>query len=277
MYRFIPLLLLVLINAGCASLPGATAETRQLERRADDGDAKAQYQLGLRLTSGSAVTQDYRRGIEAFRAAAKQGHTAAQFMLGMAYYTGRGIARDSARARHWLTLAAKKDHPAAEYFLGKIFLDGDGVTAEPTWGMYWVGLAAEQGWPEAQYSLGVGLLSGLGNKIDRQLGFLWLSRAAAAGYAPATYLLERLNQKAATSKRWHTQSSLSQLKQRYRNLYIQTRLQQLDRNTGPIDGIWGTRTQKAAAGILSNSAGWAPDEYRQRLIQRLRTLEREAH
>ena len=54
----------------------------ELKALADQGDAEAQNNLGLRYYNGEGVTKDYAEAVKWYRKAAEQGHAEAQFNLG---------------------------------------------------------------------------------------------------------------------------------------------------------------------------------------------------
>jgi len=66
---------------------------------ADQGNAKAQFNLGLKYYKGEGVARDLAK-------AADQGNAKAQFNLGLMYYKGRGVARDHVQAYMWFNIAA---------------------------------------------------------------------------------------------------------------------------------------------------------------------------
>jgi TPR repeat protein len=63
-------------------------------KAADQGDAGAQYHLGLLYRNGNGVPQDYAAAVSWFRMAADQGDAAAQYSLGSIYFDGRGAPQD---------------------------------------------------------------------------------------------------------------------------------------------------------------------------------------
>ena len=73
---------------------------------AEDGNAPAQYSLGLAYEKGQGVPQDYQEAIKWYRLAATQGDSAAQTHLGVIYSNGKGVRKDFARAHMWFSLAA---------------------------------------------------------------------------------------------------------------------------------------------------------------------------
>ena len=65
-------------------------ETLQL---AEQGDAKAQNNLGAMYANGQGVRQDYAEAFRWFRQAAEQGYVKAQYNLGVMYNNGQGVAK----------------------------------------------------------------------------------------------------------------------------------------------------------------------------------------
>ena len=63
---------------------GQDAYVTEVRSRAAEGDAAAQYDLGLMYALGwvEGVPQDYGEAVRWYRLAADQGHAAAQFNLG---------------------------------------------------------------------------------------------------------------------------------------------------------------------------------------------------
>ena len=79
---------------------------RLLRPLADQGDASAQYDLGLMYAKGQGVPQDYAEAVKWFRKAADQGDPSAQYDLGVLYAEGQGVSQDYVQAHKWITLAA---------------------------------------------------------------------------------------------------------------------------------------------------------------------------
>jgi TPR repeat protein len=79
-----------------------------LIRCATEGDASAQYRVGLRYEFGSG---DLVEAVRWFRLAAEQGYAPGQLSMGLAYRDGRGVATDLAYADMWFTLSAVQGAP----------------------------------------------------------------------------------------------------------------------------------------------------------------------
>ncbi len=73
---------------------------------AEQGDAGAQYNLGILHYRGWGVAEDYVEAVKWYRLAAEQGHAGAQLQLGSMYAKGEGVAQDNVLAHLWFNLAA---------------------------------------------------------------------------------------------------------------------------------------------------------------------------
>jgi hypothetical protein len=82
--------------------PKSLADLRKL---AGQGDADAQWQMGVRFHNGEGVPHDDAQAIQWFRRAAEQGHVTAQATLGAYYWAGRGVPQDLSQAYFWSSLA----------------------------------------------------------------------------------------------------------------------------------------------------------------------------
>jgi len=112
-------------------LPFRTGNSRVIEawvRRAEQGDASAQCNLGVLYGSGKGVSQDYTEA-------------AGQFNLGALYRDGRGVTRDLAEAARWFGKAAEQGIAPAQYNLGLMFRDGLGVAQDQVEALKWLSLA----------------------------------------------------------------------------------------------------------------------------------------
>lgn len=76
---------------------------------AEQGDAKAQYDLGFMYHKGQGVPQNYKEAAKWFRLAAEQGDAQAQYGLGFMYGLGQGVPEDYLLAYALSNLAASQD------------------------------------------------------------------------------------------------------------------------------------------------------------------------
>ena len=82
-------------------------------KAAEQGFAKAQFNLGMMYDNGYGVTQDYAEAVKWFRKAAEQRVTTAQFNLGVMYEKGEGVLQDTIAAHMWFNIAAENGHTGA--------------------------------------------------------------------------------------------------------------------------------------------------------------------
>ena len=73
---------------------------------AEQGNARAQYNLGVMYNQGEGVPEDKAEAARWYRLAAEQGHTGAQYNLGVMYAIGEGIPEEDAEAVRWYRMAA---------------------------------------------------------------------------------------------------------------------------------------------------------------------------
>ena len=76
-----------------------------LRKLAAQGDADAQWQMGVRYHNGEGVPRDDVQAMQWFLRAADQGHVTAQATLGAYYWAGRGVPQDLSKAYFWSALA----------------------------------------------------------------------------------------------------------------------------------------------------------------------------
>ncbi len=73
---------------------------------AEQGDAEAQFNLGLMYRKGLGVPRHYAEAVKWYRKAAEQGNASAQNNLGVMYAKGQGVPQDNTEAYFWFSLAA---------------------------------------------------------------------------------------------------------------------------------------------------------------------------
>jgi hypothetical protein len=76
-----------------------------LRKLAGQGDADAQWQIGVRYHNGEDVPRDDTQAMQWFLRAAEQGHVTAQATLGAYYWAGRGVPQDLSKAYFWSAIA----------------------------------------------------------------------------------------------------------------------------------------------------------------------------
>jgi uncharacterized protein len=82
---------------------------------AKQGDADAQFYLGIMYFYGLGVTQGSRSAVKWWRLAAEQGDAKSQLKLGIMYFLGEGIPKDYVLSYMWFNIAAANgDDDASE-------------------------------------------------------------------------------------------------------------------------------------------------------------------
>lgn len=125
------------------------AALEYLRPLAESGDARAQSTVGqLYYLGGHGVQRDDAKAVKWFRLGAEQGNAVAEFSLGVMYAEGRAVPQDNVEAEKWYRLAADQGNAAAEYNLG--LLDTKGVDGPPDYvhAHMWFNLAASH-FPES--------------------------------------------------------------------------------------------------------------------------------
>lgn len=94
------------------------ADEQAARARADQGDAEAQFGLGLKCGMGRGPSLDFAQAAHWFRKAADQNHGLAQFNLGMMLVQGQGVPRDDDEAYAWFRKSAEGGDVGSQYMLG---------------------------------------------------------------------------------------------------------------------------------------------------------------
>lgn len=136
-------------------------------------------------------SKNYAQALSLWRPLAEQGDARAQYNLGLLYANGWGVERSARAALDWYRKAARQGQADAQYNLGLMYARGEGVFRSEREAVMWWQQAAAQGHPEASYNLGVMLAygRGVGKDVERALR-LW-RQAAASGHKRARQALVR--------------------------------------------------------------------------------------
>jgi len=81
---------------------------------AEQGNAVAQYCMGILCNNGEGVEQNYADAAKWFRKAGNQGYANAQYALGLQYAYGHGVIQNTEAAIKWLQKAAAQGHKDAQ-------------------------------------------------------------------------------------------------------------------------------------------------------------------
>ncbi len=127
----------------------------------------------------AAKRGDYATALREWRPLAEQGVAKAQFNLGFMYRNGLGVPQDTAEAVKWYGKAAEQGNADAQVNLGSMYSNGQGVPEDHAEAAKWFRKAAEQGVAEAQYNLGFMYRNGLGVSQDTAQAHMWYNLAAS--------------------------------------------------------------------------------------------------
>lgn len=141
-----------------------------------------------RLTSRgeqAAERGDFATALEAWRPLAEDGDADAQFRLGVLHDRGLGTREDPVAAAEWYRRAAEQGSHAAQVNLGLMLVQGRGVAVDEQAAAGWFGKAAAANVPEGLANLGHLYRAGRGVDRDAARGYALLRRAALFGNATA--------------------------------------------------------------------------------------------
>lgn len=139
----------------------------ELRKRAEAGDAEAQYLLFLQYQEGKSPVEDRAEAVGWLRKAAAAGHATAQVTLGLLYKQGkRGVARDPEEAVEWFRKSAEQGNASGESELGLMYETGDGIAKDEIEAVRWYTRAADHGLPIAKFDLAFMYEQGHGVPVD---------------------------------------------------------------------------------------------------------------
>jgi TPR repeat protein len=183
---------------------------------AEQGDAVAQAELGLRYQKGkSGLPVDNKLAAAWYEKAVAQGDVTAIFNLGSLYfngdlgsrdvpralalwkrsgeligrsahlvadilYRGNGVPKDEAAGVLWYRKAAELNEADAQLFLGDLYWDGKGVEESRSKALEWYIKAAEQKHPRAAAYAGDCYDKGMGTAVDHRRAKYFYEIAAQA-------------------------------------------------------------------------------------------------
>lgn len=158
------------------------AETKA---KAEAGDMQAANLLGEIYAEGKQVKMDYAEAAKWYRKAAEQGIAKAQYNLAVLCEIGQGVPLDETEAAQWYLKAAEQGYADAQYNLAGMYGLGRGVQRDPKTALDWYQKAAEQGDALARYNLAERYERGKDVAVDLVEALKWHSLAAEVGLSDA--------------------------------------------------------------------------------------------
>ena len=158
---------------------------------------------------------DYATALSLLRPLATQGNADAQFVLGVMYKYGQGVVQDHKEAVKWFRLAAAQGDEFSQYNLGLMYDNGQGVVEDPKEAVKWYRLAAAQGFALAQSMLGT--LYEVGRGVPQNYGraHIWYNLSASNGDYNALKHRDRVGTKLNSSQIQQAQEMASKCQASY--------------------------------------------------------------
>ena len=156
-----------------------------LQRLAENGNADAQFELGIRSLGGEGVKKDEKKAAEWLQKSADQHNLAAMNALGTLYEEGVGLDKDEKRAFEWYEKAAKYGFALAQQNLAECYENGKGVAKNTDEALKWLERAAHQDFPPSQAAYAWKLEKGEGVAKNTKEAAVWYLKAAQAGLVRA--------------------------------------------------------------------------------------------
>lgn len=139
------IIVIVLLLAAVSFAGAAGTDIATLTKKAEAGEAQAQFELATAYQTGSGVEQNEDAAFQWCTKAAEQGYAKAQNALGLMYRDGTGGRRDKEESFRWYKKAAKQKLPEAEYNVAISYFNGDGVATDLNRAYVWMWLAQRDG------------------------------------------------------------------------------------------------------------------------------------
>jgi uncharacterized protein len=179
-----PRQLLATILTGLVFVTGSVAEAGTAEEAYEKAISFIKTQF-YKDSNKQGVAQAYKEAVKWYRKAIEQGDANAQYRLGMMYDNGRGVARNYKEAVKWYKKSAVHGNAQAQLRLGLMYEEGKGVLKNYKEAVKWYKKSAEQGDASAQVYLGYMYEEGQGVAQDYVQAHKWFNLATAAGHGYA--------------------------------------------------------------------------------------------
>ena len=241
--------------------PAPELPVMTIERAAQSGDRIAQYQLGVQTLQAGDIAE----GVGLIDAAARSGLPVAQYRLSKLYERGEGLPRDITEARRWTDRSAKGGNVKAMHDLAVFFAEGEGGAQSYAESAVWFRRAAEYGVVDSQFNLAVLYEQGLGVSPDMEQAFFWYLVAQGNGDEMAGARAQEVGARLTSSASENTRRRAEAFEAKRplsepNGIFaaqswekrpadpvgsVQSDLNRLGFNAGPVDGLMGTRTREA--------------------------------
>lgn len=157
---------------------GLSQNITMLEKRANNGDVDAQYDIAVMYLSGQEVERDIHKGIKWLKTASENGNIYAQTRLGVAYLQGIGVRQNNEEALKWLEQASSHGYLKAYTMLGIYYTKAE-INYPKALDLFKT--ASDFNEPLAQYFLGEMYYSGMGVQKNLDVAKEYFGKACDNG------------------------------------------------------------------------------------------------
>jgi uncharacterized protein len=203
-----------------------TAAVEAFRGGAANGDARAEYALGVMHWYGLGTPRNDAAAAKLFAGAAAKDHRLAQYNYSTMLYLGRGVRRDFQSALAWMEKAAESGDAQAQNDAGFLNVFTRGVVHPYRKARGWFVKAAEQGHLFAKFNLAAISLTGSTtiNK-DEPEAFRWFLEVAGRNHVVAQFNVGLLYEQgrgvepnAVEAARWYAEAARGDFTAAFNNL-----------------------------------------------------------
>jgi len=196
----------VLVLLGVSDIRGLKMlRSQELSSQVQTEDSEMQFEAEQEDFYDDYVPVDLEAVKKEFEKAAREGDAEAQFQLGIAYFEGGSYEdRDWDESEKWLKKAGEQGHNEALVELGRIFYTrcccgwSEEELVEP---VKWWSKVAKKGYPEAQFRLAHMYYHSHAQELHVPLAVKWFCKAAEQGHSQAQYYMGEIYEDGTTVKK----------------------------------------------------------------------------
>jgi TPR repeat protein len=219
-----------------------------LQDKANNGNALAQYKLGLQWIKKGKNQKNYLKAATWFKLAAVQGLKEAQYSLGVLYDTGVGLEKDESQAFLWYHAAASNHHPMAQFNIANLYLVRASGKEDFESALSWFELASKNGVDEASHNVSILSTVDIFSKLEKSDMLKLYTRESGKQLNKLSRVtISSQSKNVNATQKVEVKSSLT--------LSIQKNLRLNGFYLGPIDGQLGPDT-KAAISVYQLENGF---------------------